>query len=138
MKQIFINLPVKELQASQAFYRELGFSDYELFSGDNQKCMKWGDAVYVMLQSFTFFNSGNNKTIANPKNSRTASFTLPVDSVELLNHMVEKGIHAGGNEPTPIRDEGFMKVRTLEDLDDHSWSIIHLNMEKFLDIKNNK
>lgn len=138
MKQIFINLPVKNLGASQAFYRELGFSEYASFTGENQKCMKWGDAIYVMLQSFAFFNSGSNKSIANPKNNITASFTLPVDSMELLNRMVEKGIHAGGNEPIPLRDEGFMKIRTMEDLDGHSWSIIHLDMEKFLKLKNNK
>jgi len=137
MKQIFINLPIKDLDASQAFYRALGFSEYALFTGENQICMKWGDAIYVMLQSFAFFNSGSNKAIANPKNSTTASFTLPVDSMEVLNRMVEKGIRAGGNEPIPLRDEGFMKIRTMEDPDGHSWSIIHLDMEKFLEFKNN-
>ncbi len=55
MKQIFINLPIKDLDASQAFYRALGFSEHALFTGENQICMKWGGAIYVVLQFFFLF-----------------------------------------------------------------------------------
>jgi predicted lactoylglutathione lyase len=49
MKQIFINLPVKDIEASMNFYKQLGFTFKPLFSFDDQKCMVWSDQIYVML-----------------------------------------------------------------------------------------
>jgi hypothetical protein len=39
MKQIFINLPVKNVEASMGFYTQLRFTINPLFTFDNQKCM---------------------------------------------------------------------------------------------------
>ncbi|MGL5946106.1 MAG: VOC family protein, partial [Sediminibacterium sp.] len=41
MKQIFINLPVKDIEASMHFYTRLGFEVNPLFTFENQKCMAW-------------------------------------------------------------------------------------------------
>ena len=41
------------------------------------------------------------------------------------------GLKAGGKEPNAMIDEGYMQVRTLEDLDGHLWSFIHLDIDKF-------
>lgn len=91
MKQLFINLPVKNLDASMHFYQELGFTVNPLFTFDNQKCMVWSDQIYLMLQSYKMFQSGNTKNIANPRENTIASFTLPVESIDQLNAIVEKG-----------------------------------------------
>lgn len=48
-----------------------------------------------------------------------------------MNEMMEKGLKAGGIEPTEPIDEGFMQIRNLEDLDGHMWGIIFLDIEKF-------
>ena len=131
MKQLFINLPVKNLEASMHFYTELGFRVNPLFTFDNQKCMVWGDQIYLMLQSYAMFQSGNTKNMADPKENTIATFTLPVASLDQLNTMMEKGLQAGGTEPTPLLDEGFMQVRNIEDLDGHHWGIICLDMDQF-------
>jgi predicted lactoylglutathione lyase len=131
MKQLFINLPVKNLDASMHFYTQLGFTVNPLFTFDNQKCMVWSDHVYLMLQSYEMFQSGNTKPLADPKKNTIATFTLPVESIDQLNAMMEKAIQAGGTEPTPLLDEGFMQVRNIEDLDGHQWGIICLDMDKF-------
>lgn len=131
MKQIFINLPVKDVEASLDFYQELGFTVNPLFSFENQKCMVWSEQIYVMLQTHEMFKSGNTKQLANPKEYTIASFTLPVDSLDMVNEMIEKGIKAGGRESTPLIDEGFMQIRNLEDLDGHHLGIIYLNIDHF-------
>ncbi len=51
MKQIFINLPVKDIEKSMNLYQKLGFIMKPLFTDDNQKCMVWSDQIYIMLQS---------------------------------------------------------------------------------------
>ena len=131
MKQIFINLPVKDLQASMDFYTQLGFTVNPLFTFEDQKCMVWSDDIYVMLQTREMFKSGNNKNMADPRRNTIATFTLPVESLERVNEIVENGLKAGGIEPRPILDEGFMQVRNIEDLDGHNWGIIYLDIEKF-------
>lgn len=131
MKQIFINLPVKDVDASMNFYSQLGFTVNPLFSFDKQKCMVWSDQIYVMLQTYEMFNSGNKKNLADPKVNTIATFTLPVESLDKVNEIVEKGLKAGGTETTELIDEGFMQIRNMEDLDGHNWGIIFLDMEKF-------
>jgi predicted lactoylglutathione lyase len=130
MKQIFINLPVKNLNKSMEFYSQIGFVEYPLFTFDDQKCMAWGEQILVMLHSKEFFNSGNKKPI-DSKKYLTPSFTLPVENLEEVNKLIESGIKAGGKEPNPMLDEGFMQVRTIEDLDGYIWGIIYLDLAKF-------
>jgi predicted lactoylglutathione lyase len=135
MKQIFINLPVEDLEKSMNFYTQLGFTNYPLFTGENQKCMVWSEQIYVMLQSKEFFSSYIKKPLLDTKNNLAASFTLPVESLDRVNEIIESGLKAGGIEPMPMLDEGFMQVRSIEDLDGHTWGVIYLDMDKFREFK---
>jgi predicted lactoylglutathione lyase len=131
MKQIFINLPVKDVEASMNFYTELGFTNNPLFTFDDQKCMVWSDQIYLMLQTYEMSKTGERKNISDPKENRIATFTLPVESLDKVNEIMEKGLKAGGTEPTELIDEGFMQIRNIEDLDGHKWGIIFLDIDKF-------
>ncbi len=131
MKQIFINLPVKDVEASMDFYLQLGFTVNSLFTFDDQKCMVWSDQIFVMLQAYKMFNSGNKKKLPDTKENAIATFTLPVESLDKVNEIIEKGLKAGGKESTPMMDEGFMQIRNIEDVDGHNWAIIYLDIAKF-------
>jgi uncharacterized protein len=135
MRQIFINLPVKNVEASMNFYTQLGFTVNPLFTFDDQKCMVWSDQIYVMLQTLEMFKSGNKKNIADPKENTTATFTLPVESLDRLNEIIKNGLKAGGTEPTQTIDEGFIQVRNIEDLDGHNWGVIFLDIDKFKNMR---
>lgn len=135
-KQIFINLPVENVEKSVTFYRELGFSVYPLFTFDDQKCMAWGNDILVMLHSKTFLDTDSTKQIVNTKQYLTPSFSLPVESLNKMNEIVESGLKAGGKEPNPTIEEAFMHVRTIEDLDGYSWGIIYLDLDKFKEMNN--
>jgi predicted lactoylglutathione lyase len=135
MKEIFINLPVEDVDKSMEFYTRLGFTSYPLFTGADQKCVRWGEQIYLMLQTKEFFMSGNTKPLTNTRYRLAATFTLPVESLVRVNEIIEIGLEAGGSEPMPLRDEGFMHVRGLEDPDGHTWSIIYLDINKFRELK---
>jgi predicted lactoylglutathione lyase len=135
MKQIFINLPVRDLLASVKFYTQLGFVPNTVFSFDDQKCMAWSDQILLMLQNYEMFQTGNGKPIPDPKEHTNCSFTLPVESVEQMNKMVEAALKNGVSEILPKMVEDFMQVRTITDLDGHVWGIIYLDMIKFSAIK---
>lgn len=130
-RQVFIILPVESLEKSVTFYLALGFSVYPLFTFEDQKCMAWGEQILVMLHSREFSKSDSKKKKLDTKQYLAPSFTLPVESLEKVNFIVDSGLKAGGREPNPMIDEGFMQVRTIEDLDGYSWGIVYLDLEKF-------
>ncbi|HEY5826112.1 MAG TPA: glyoxalase/bleomycin resistance/extradiol dioxygenase family protein [Cyclobacteriaceae bacterium] len=123
MKQIFINLPVADVEKSMNLYTQLGFTNNPEFTDDHQKCMVWCEQVYVMLHT--------RKTIPYSNGKHVASYTLPVESLDKVNEIIASGLKAGGTEPIPMIDEGFMQIRRIEDFDGHIWDIIFLDMVTF-------
>lgn len=137
IKLIFINLPVKNAAAWVHFYTRLGFSVNPLFTFEDQKCMVWSDQIFVMLQTYQMFRSGTVNISLIQRKTPLLHFTFPVDSVDQLNRMTERGLKAGNTEILPARDEGFMQVRTLSDPDGHTWGLICLGVQKFRKMRDN-
>jgi predicted lactoylglutathione lyase len=135
MKQIFINLLVQDLEKSVAFYTQLGFEHYPLFTFDDQKCLAWGEQILLMLHAKSFFNVGETKPIVDTKKYLTPSFTLPVENYKKVNEIVARVLKADGTETHAMVDEGFMQVRTIEDLDGYQWGIICLDIAAFKKLK---
>ena len=129
-KQIFINLAVTNIQKSMDFYTELGFSNNPQFSDENGKCMVWSEHIYVMLLSHEKFASFISKPLADTKNAVAGLFSLSLDSLDQVNAMMDKGLKAGGIEPSEMKDYGFMQQRTIEDFDGHTWEIFYMDMSK--------
>jgi uncharacterized protein len=131
MKQIFINLPVKDLQKSVDLYAALGFTINPQFSDEAGKCMVWSERIYVMLLTHEKFKIFATKPIADTKTSLAGLFSLSVDSVDEVNIILNNGLKASGIEPTEMKDYGFMQQRTLEYFDGHTWEIFFMDISKF-------
>lgn len=129
-KQVFINLPVKDVQASMDFYSKLGFINNPQFSDDNSKCMAWSESVFVMLLDHDKFTNFTNKPLANTKTHIAGLYSLSLESIDQMNSIMATGLAAGGIEPTEMKDYGFMQQRTIEDLDGHSWELFYMDMSK--------
>lgn len=130
-KQIFINLAVNDLQRSTDFYTALGFVNNPQFSDESGKCMVWEENIFVMLLTHEKFKSFATKPVADTKSSLAALYSLSVDSVDEVNSILIKGLHAGGIEPSEMKDYGFMQQRTIEDFDGHTWEIFYMDITKF-------
>lgn len=131
MKQVFINLAVRDVQKSMNFYTQLGFVNNPQFSDDQGKCMVWSDAIFVMLLGQEKFKSFTKKPLADTKNAIAGLFALSVESPAQINEMVDIGLKAGGIEPVPMTDYGFMQQRVIEDFDGHTWEIFFMDMTNF-------
>jgi uncharacterized protein len=128
--QIFINLPVKDVNKSMAFYAKMGFTNNPQFSDDSAKCMVLSEEIFVMIMTYDKFKSFVTKPIADTSNTIAAILSLSVESVAKVKEVVEKALSAGGKEPVPIKDYGFMVNRTVEDLDGHTWEVFFMDMSK--------
>ena len=130
-KQVFINLPVKDLQKSLDFYTALGFSNNPQFSDDTAKCMVWSENIFVMIMTHEKFNTFATKPLADTKSHLAGLFSLSLDSLDEVNNVVNNGLQAGGTEPNELRDYGFMQQRTIEDPDGHTWEVFYMDITKF-------
>ncbi|WP_028980822.1 VOC family protein [Sporocytophaga myxococcoides] len=131
MKQVFINLAVKDVQKSMDFYTALGFTNNPQFSDDQGKCMVWSENIFLMIMTHEKFSSFATKPIADTKSKLAGLFSLSVDSVDEVNRIVTNGLKAGGTEPNEMRDYGFMQQRTIEDFDGHTWEVFYMDISKF-------
>jgi predicted lactoylglutathione lyase len=129
--QVFINLAVKDLTKSMDFYTQLGFTNNPQFSDDTAKCMVWSEHIFVMIMTHEKFKTFATKPIADTKNNIAGLFALSVESVDKVNDLVNKGLAAGGSEPIPFQDYGFMQKRNIEDFDGHTWEIFYMDISKF-------
>ncbi|HXS36552.1 MAG TPA: VOC family protein [Flavipsychrobacter sp.] len=129
--QIFLNLPVKDLKKSMAFYEAVGFKNNPQFTDDTAACMVLTDTIFVMLLTHDKFKQFTSKTIIDAKSSIEMASSLSMSSAQEMNAVVDNAIKAGGREYRPAQDYGFMQQRCFEDLDGHNWEIIYMDMSKF-------
>lgn len=127
-KQIFINLPVKDLDKSKAFFAALGYSFNPQFTDQNAACMIIAeDSIYAMLLVEDFFKTFTSKQIANAHEVTEALICLSCDSREEVDAMVAKAVAAGGSAPRPPQDHGFMYAHGFDDIDGHSWELAYMS-----------
>ncbi|MGQ0442216.1 MAG: VOC family protein [Methylophilaceae bacterium] len=122
--QIYVNLPVKNLNQSIAFFTQLGFKFNPQFTDENATCMIIGEDSFVMLLIEGFFQTFTNKSIADAKSTTEVLLCISVQSRPEVDSMVKKAIAAGGKSHQKPQDHGFMYMHGFEDLDGHLWEIM--------------
>jgi predicted lactoylglutathione lyase len=119
--KIFVNLPVKDLDRSVAFFTKLGYKFNPQFTDENATCMIVGDDIFVMLLVERFFQTFTPKPIADAKSNTEALVGLSVTSRDEVNRIVETALAAGARRYREPQDHGFMYQWGFEDLDGHIW-----------------
>ena len=118
MAQLFVNLPVTDLDRAKAFYEALGFHINPLFTDHNAACVVVEDGhSYFMILVREFFQTFTDLPIGDPSVSPSVSTALFLDSRDAVDKAVADGLAAGGAEPRPASDYGFMYQRQLTDPD---------------------
>jgi uncharacterized protein len=120
-KKIFVNLPVKNLERSVAFFTKLGYTFNPKFTDENATCMIISEEIYAMLLVESFFKTFTNKTIVDASTSTETIVALTEDSREAVDKIVNAAFAAGGRRYTEPKDHGFMYQWGFEDLDGHIW-----------------
>ena len=123
---IFINLPVKDLDKSKAFFSSLGYSFNPQFTDENAACMVISDTIFAMLLTETFFKNFTDKEIVDAKKATEALICLSCDSRAAVDEVVRKAVAAGGRIYKDPQDHGFMYGHSFEDLDGHQWEFMFM------------
>jgi predicted lactoylglutathione lyase len=118
MVAMFVSLPVTDLERAKAFYTAVGFTINPQFSDHNAACLiVEEDHSYLMILMREFFQTFTDLPLGDPAVSPSGSTTVFLDSREEVDARVAAGIAAGGTEPRPVSDYGFMYQRGLTDPD---------------------
>lgn len=125
-QQIYVNLPVKDLERSKAFFGALGFGFNPQFSDQNAACMIVSNDIYVMLLVEPFFRTFTNKPVADAHNATEVLLCLSCDSRAAVDALAAKAKAAGAAWPNEPKDYGFMYQHGFEDLDGHLWELAYM------------
>jgi predicted lactoylglutathione lyase len=124
-KQIIINLPVKDLDKSRAFFSALGYSFNPQFCNERAAMMVIADgSIHAMLMTEDFFKTLIDKPLAQAKEANEVVLCLTCESREEVDSLIAKAVTAGGRTPHPPEDHGFMYDQGFEDLDGHLWNLV--------------
>ena len=102
--QIFVNLPVKDLPRSVAFFTRLGFTFNPRFTDHNATCMIVGENIFVMLLVESFFKTFTKKALCDATRSTEVLVCLSCESRAEVDALVKKALAAGGASPRPPQD----------------------------------
>jgi hypothetical protein len=118
MTAMFVNLPVTDLERAKAFYSALGFTINPQFTDHNAACVVVEpDHSYFMILVRDYFQTFTDLPIGDPAKNPSVSTAIFFDSREEVDRTVADGVAAGGVEPHPATDYGFMYQRQLNDPD---------------------
>lgn len=129
-KQVFINIPVSDLEASKEFYTQLGFVNNPMFTDDNGAAMAWSDDIIVMLITRDFYKTFiGDKSVADPKTHSGVLLALSFDSKEAVQNFADTAKANGGDYyqiPTGLPEEQMFGYE-VTDPDGNHWEPVWMN-----------
>jgi predicted lactoylglutathione lyase len=127
INNIFVNLPVKDLEKSKAFFEAIGCTINKQFTDETAASVIIGANIFAMLLTHAKYKEFTSKEIANAGKTSEVLIALGVDSKAEVDRVVNAAVKAGGKETRPAQDYGFMQQRVFEDLDGHHWEVLYMN-----------
>ncbi|WP_326541560.1 VOC family protein [Pseudorhodoferax sp.] len=127
--QIFVNLPIKDMARSQAFFRSLGYEFNPQFTNEQGASLVLGENLFAMLLVEPFFQSFTKKTIVDAHQSVEVLVCLSCSGREEIDDLVRKARAGGATVPNEPQDYGFMYSHGFTDLDGHVWELVHMTGE---------
>jgi uncharacterized protein len=137
--EIYINLPIKNLEKSKQFYSNLGFKFNPQFSDEKSACVIIGKNIFAMLMEedrFKTFLPGKN--IIDAKKNTEALIAIDEESRAKVDEMLKNVLISGGKEFRKAQDYGWMYLRAFEDLDGHIWEVGFMDKSKMPEEMKNK
>ena len=131
-KQIWLNLPVKNIEKSKQFFSKIGFSFNGEYSNENSACMLVGDQNFVvMLFEESLFGDFVQNTIADTQTHSEMLISIDAESRNEVDELAQKVEKAGGVLfAKPAENQGWMYGCGFSDLDGHRWNVLFMDYAK--------
>ena len=127
-KELWINLPVKDVKKSKAFFSEIGFSFNEERETEEMAAMMVGEKkVPIMLFAEDTFKNIIQHKVTDTEESSETIISFDAESREEVDQLAEKVTSAGGHvfsEPAEV--QGWMYGCAFTDPDGHRWNVLYM------------
>ncbi|MFP3834107.1 VOC family protein [Chryseobacterium sp. SIMBA_028] len=125
INQIYVNLPIKDVQKTREFWMKLGFSINEQFSDNKAICVVMKeDYIYTMFLKEEFFQTFTNRPYAKGDTTQVL-LAIGVDSRAEVDQIVKTAVENGGSKYSEPMDHGWMYQSAFADIDGHQWEVMH-------------
>jgi len=129
-RQIYVNLPVKDLNKTMDFFSKLGFKFKPEFTDKNAACLIIDENIYVMLLLEPFFKSFTKSEICDTSKYNELIMAISTESREKVDEMVKIAFSAGAKSYNEPSDYGWMYSASFRDLDGHLWEVLYADESK--------
>ncbi|WPO80790.1 VOC family protein [Flavobacterium sp. KACC 22761] len=131
-KQIWLNLPVKNVAKAKDFFWKIGFSFNEQHDTPSSTCMVVGEGHFVvMLFEEMLFSSFSQNGLTDTKLSSEVLISIDAESREEVDELAKKVTEAGGTVfAQPAESQGWMYGCGFADLDGHRWNVLYMDFSK--------
>lgn len=126
-RKLFVNLAVRDLKKSTAFFSALGFGFEPKFTDDKAACLIVGEDAFVMLLPEPFFKTFTTRDLCDTSKQTEALLAISCDSREAVDATVKTAVAAGGSHAVAAQDHGFMYGWSFYDLDGHHWEVFWMD-----------
>lgn len=133
IKEFWLNLPVKDISKSKAFFSQLGFKfNTQQGNSDTSACLLMGDKnVVVMLFEEPAFRGFANHEVADTSKGSEILLSIDAQSKEEVDEITRKAVEAGGSSThKPSEMKGWVYGSLFIDPDGHRWNVLYMDMSK--------
>jgi uncharacterized protein len=133
IKELWINLPVKDINTSKDFFTRIGFVLNPRFSSNDQmSCITVGSkGINVMLFKNDAFSGITRNKLADTSQVTEVLFSFDAESREEVDDLAKKVTEAGGDVfSKPAESQGWMYGCAFTDPDGHRWNALYMDMSK--------
>lgn len=121
--QIYVNLPVKNIEQTKAFWTNVGFPVNDQISDENAVCIIMGDNMYVMFLTEEYFQTFSERPV--PKGDTTqVLIAIGLDSREEVDQIVNAAVENGATQHEEPQDHGWMYQNSFWDINGHGWNVV--------------
>ncbi|WP_219413971.1 VOC family protein [Pseudonocardia nigra] len=134
-RKLYVNIAVKDVQASIAFFTELGFTFDPQFTDEHAASMIVNDDTAFMLLDHGRFADFTKKSIVDSTTGTEAIFAIGAGSRQEVDDLVEAAFRAGAGPADDKQDHGFMYGWSFQDLDGHIWEVMYMDTAAFAELQ---
>ena len=132
-RSIWINLPVKEISRSTAFFTKIGFTLNTNYGVRNESAsfLVGDDKLVIMLFEKSFYEGFAGVDLADKLSGSEVLFSLDAASPEEVDEIAKNVVEAGGTiYGEPGYKDGWMYGCGFIDLDGQRWSVLYMDTSK--------
>ena len=130
INDVYINLPIKDVEKTKNFWTKLGFSLNEQITDQNAVCVILSDNINVMFLTEAYFETFSERPV--PKGDTTQVLVaIGLNSREEVDKVVNTALENGAYQHEEPQDHGWMYQNSFWDINGHGWNVIFADPSQF-------